>query len=181
VPYIMQFALPHGVLAVGLGRAAVEELVALAMGKVPLMSLKTLREREVVQHAVGQASAAVSAARHYLHAAARRLWDEVDAGRLPSPAAALDAHMAAVHATQTCVRAADAMYAAAGGSAVPTSSRIQRIWRDVHVAAAHFLINDDKYTQAGKFALGLPHGLPPVLAAEAMADFAGGGGNVPQH
>jgi indole-3-acetate monooxygenase len=181
VPYITQFALPHGILAVGIARAAVEFLVELSTGKVPLMSMKSLREREVVQHGVGEADATVRAARHYLHGAAAGLWSHALTGSLPTPELARDAHMAAVHATQTCLRAVDAMYLAAGGSAVPMSSPLQRAWRDIHVAAAHFLINDDKYTQSGKYIVGLPHGLPPVLAAQAMADFAGTGGNVTQH
>jgi indole-3-acetate monooxygenase len=180
VPYIMQFALPHGILAVGLARASVDSLVELATGKVPLMSVKTLHEREVVQHAIGQASAIISAARHHLHGAATRLWAEAADGAVPSPAAALDAHIAAVHATQTCLTAVDAMFAAAGGSAVNDAGPIQRQWRDIHVAAAHFLVNDDKYTQAGKHRVGLPHGLPSVQAAEAAAAFAGSGGNIAQ-
>jgi hypothetical protein len=46
------------------------------------------------------------------------------------------------------------LYRAAGGSAVFEASPIQRRFRDIHVAASHFLVDAEKYESAGAVALG---------------------------
>jgi alkylation response protein AidB-like acyl-CoA dehydrogenase len=146
VPLAVQACVPHAAVAIGIARAAVEDLVDLASAKTPLMSATTLRERSTVQHAVAEADASVRGARALIRAAVADAWLD--------PGAIGQLSLAATHVTHTCVRAVDLMYAAAGGTSVYSSSPLQRRFRDLHVAASHYLVNDDKYTQAGRMLLG---------------------------
>jgi alkylation response protein AidB-like acyl-CoA dehydrogenase len=46
-------------------------------------------------------------------------------------------------ATKLLVQAVDAMFLAAGGSALGLQHPVQRFWRDIHAAASHISLNWD--------------------------------------
>jgi alkylation response protein AidB-like acyl-CoA dehydrogenase len=154
IPIMVQAPLPHMALAIGIARAALADLIDLAGRKTPLLSRGLLRERETVQHAIGLADVTIRAAHALMHATVTQLWEAVARGQPPSPPAAGGVMQVAAYVTRTCVDSVTALYHAAGGSAVWESHPLQRRFRDIHVAAAHFLVNDDKITQAGKGLLG---------------------------
>ena len=52
------------------------------------------------------------------------------------------------------------MYQAGGGSSVYTSSRLERAFRDVHVATQHLAIATTVYQPVGRVLLGLNPGTP---------------------
>jgi hypothetical protein len=62
---------------------------------------------------------------------------------------------AATHATTTSAAAVHAMYTAAGGTAIYDSSRLQRHFRDVHVATQHMMVGPSIWELTGRIALGL--------------------------
>jgi indole-3-acetate monooxygenase len=148
VPYMAQAPLPHAALAIGIARGALEDLRELAGTKTPLMTQALLKDRETVQAAVGAAAAEIESARAHVHAVAARAWECTSHADAPPLAHTIS--LACTHATHRCVAAVDVLYGLAGGTAVFESSPIQRAFRDIHVAASHFLVNKDKYTAAGK-------------------------------
>lgn len=152
-------ALAVGVAAVGLGlaRRAADELVAMAGGKRPQGSAKTLAERPVVQAALAEADAGRRAARHLLDHSVAEAW------RLAEGDAALDEakirialRQAATHAMTTSAAAVHACYTAGGGSAVYETSPLQRVFRDVHVATQHAMVAPRTMEVVGRARLGLP-------------------------
>lgn len=163
-------ALAVGVAAVGLGlaRRAVDELVAMAGGKRPQGSAKTLAERAVVQAALAEADAGRRAARHLLdHAVA-------DAWRAAEGDAALDElgiriglRQAATHAMTTAAAAVHACYTAGGGAAVYDSSPLQRVFRDVHVATQHAMVAPRTMEVVGRAKARPPHRRLPAVTAAA--------------
>src|SRR5262249_51894262 len=64
-PLVAALAAP----ALGVARAAIDELIELATIKTPFYTGKVLRDREVVQSQVARAEAKLQAARAYLHGA----------------------------------------------------------------------------------------------------------------
>ncbi len=151
-------ALSLGVCSVtlGLARRAQDELVALAGGKRPAQSGKTLAERPVVQAQVAKAEAARRAARALVREVVEEAWDAACSG------AELDGEhkrllrLAATNATRSAAASVDLMYDAGGGSSIHESSALQRVFRDVHVATQHGMVAERTYEVLGRMALGLP-------------------------
>jgi len=144
-----------GVCAVGLGiaRAAIEALAALATEKTPTGSRRLLAERALVQAHVAQAEGALRAARAGLLEALAAVHDAAPRGVTPRERALL--RIAATHAARTSAQAVDAMYEAGGGSSIYAASPLQRHFRDVHVMTQHASVAPPTLELAGRVLLGL--------------------------
>lgn len=150
-------ALAIGVASVlvGLGRRAMDELVALG-GKVPAGSSRGLAERPVVQTELARADAAVRSSRAFLRSVVDECWDAAAA-----TGAMTDEHkrllrLAATNMAERCALAVDLCYHAAGGSSIHESSPLQRVFRDAHVATQHGMIAPRMYEPLGRMIFGLP-------------------------
>jgi len=64
-----------------------------------------------------------------------------------------DLRLATTHAVQASVKVVDAMYTLAGGSSVYESSRLQRQFRDVHVATQHVMVAPSTWRRVGRLYL----------------------------
>lgn len=152
-------ALAVGIAAVGLGlaRRAEDELVALAGGKRPQGSSRTLAERSVVQAALANADAERRAARHLLDHAVAEAWRAAE-GDEPTDEARIRVGLrqAATHAMTASAAVVDTCYTAAGGAAVYLSSPLQRVFRDVHVATQHAMVAPRVMDVVGRVHMGLP-------------------------
>ena len=63
--------------------------------------------------------------------------------------------LAATHATRASAQVVDRMYQAGGGSAIYTTSPLQRHFRDIHVATQHVMVADPTFAMIGKVLLGV--------------------------
>jgi alkylation response protein AidB-like acyl-CoA dehydrogenase len=154
VPYIAQAMVPHAAVAVGVARGALADFRELARVKVPTLGTSRLFEQDRVAEGVGRAEAMVHAARATAVAAAESVWSAARAGRRPREDELVHLSLAATYATELCVAAVDLAHSLAGGSAVDERSPLQRAFRDIHVAATHFLVRPDKYLLGGRALLG---------------------------
>lgn len=143
-------------VALGVARAAVDELIRLAAEKRPSDGRRTLAERGVVQAEVARTEAAIGAARAYLFEQVAAAWDEARRGNAIPTARRTRLRLAATHAVGSAAAAVDAMYAAGGGTAIYAASPLQRCFRDVHTAAAHAMVAPATLELAGRLLLGLP-------------------------
>jgi alkylation response protein AidB-like acyl-CoA dehydrogenase len=66
--------------------------------------------------------------------------------------------LAGAYAAQSAVEAVDLMYSTAGTSGIFASSRLDRCFRDIHVAIQHINVAPSNIEMAGQHLLGL--GLP---------------------
>lgn len=142
----------------GIARAAIDALVALAGEKVPTNRHALLRERVLVQTQVAQAEALLRSARAFLHETVAGVWCTVRAGDEPSMTELHLLRLACVHAAESAVRAVDLVYRLGGGSSVYTGSPLDRCLRDVHVATQHITLAAIHYELAGRIFLGLEPG-----------------------
>lgn len=161
LPFVTWFSPGVAALTLGIARHAIDALVALAATKVPTGQQTSLRERPLAQIQVAQAEALVRSARAFLLQAAGEAWDRLVAGSEPSAVELAQLRLANVHAAESAVRAVELMYQAAGTSAIPSSSALDRCLRDVHVAAQHIAVSTQHYQTIGQTLLGRS-GAPPA-------------------
>jgi alkylation response protein AidB-like acyl-CoA dehydrogenase len=154
-PVFGLLALGIAAVALGIGRAAIEELVRLAAGKTPTLQRRRLAERAMVQAQVAEAEATLRGARALLLETVAETWAAAEAtGTIPARQRAL-LRLAATHATTSAARATDLMYHAGGGSAVYATSPLQRCFRDVHTVTQHMMVGAATYELTGRLLLGL--------------------------
>lgn len=150
----------HAGCTLGIARGAIEELHDLASGRGSTGSRTLLRDRERVQRLVGEAEAIVRSARAYLFEAVGEAW-EASAARVADPSREVaNVRLAITHAGHEAARAVDLVFSAAGTNAAHTANRLERYFRDVHVAVQHAAAAPHNYEAAGCVSLGLPAGLP---------------------
>lgn len=154
-PVFGMLALGIAAVATGLGRAAIEEIQRIGGGKRPQGSRRLLGERVAAQAEIAHAEAAVAASRAYLADAIGRAWDHARAGGEMPAQARRDLRLAASYAVEQCVGAVDRMYLLGGGSSVPRSGPLQRIFRDAHVVTQHMMVAPATWELTGRMLFGL--------------------------
>ena len=143
-------------VALGLGRAAVDELTDLAGVKVPTGSRRRLAQRGAVQAEVAQAEARLRSGRAFLLDAVGAAWTSACAGDAISLEQRALLRTAATHATREAAATVDLAYEAGGGTSIYASSPLQRHFRDVHVVTQHVMVAPPTYELAGRVLLGIP-------------------------
>lgn len=141
-------------VALGIARAAIEDLVALAAAKTPGSS-KSLAQRSVLQSELAHAEASQRAARALLLDQARSAWASAAGGEQISVEQRMGLRLAASHATEVSAAVVTAMYHAGGGSSIYDVSPLQRRLRDVHVATQHMMVAPPSWELTGRLLLGL--------------------------
>jgi len=149
-----------GAMTLGIARTAIASLTGLAADKQLQRSQQILRENHGAQLRVAEAEALVRSARLYLFDSVERLWRTVlETGTAPIEMRA-DARMAAWQAVFSSAKAVDLMYAAAGASALYTSSPLERAFRDVHAITQHIGVHSRVMESAGRVLFGLEPDTP---------------------
>lgn len=147
---ILQFALHMGAVAVGIAQGAVDDVLTLARsGKKRLYAVTPLSENPHFHHQLGQAEAAVRAARALLYAEAERFRQLSLEAPERAPASTPQVTSALVCVVQTATGALDLLYRAAGGSVARDGAPLQRRFRDLHTLAQHGACTDGWYAGAG--------------------------------
>lgn len=150
------FALSIAAAALGNARAAIDELVALAAGKIGQGSTRTLAERAPTQASVATAEASLRSARALYHEAIESAWQAAQRDEPVCVALRNELRLAATHAVQTSAEVVRAMFDLGGGTAIYDDSSLQRRFRDAHTATAHFQVNEASRELPGRILLGQP-------------------------
>jgi indole-3-acetate monooxygenase len=143
-------------VALGIARAALDDLIAVAARKAPSYTMKPLRDRDTVQAVVGEANAALSAARAYLHEAAREAWEYALEGHKIDMPHKMKLQLAATHAGATGAKVIDLVHSAVGTTGIREEHRFQRHFRDAHTITQHGFISPSRYESGGQYLLGVP-------------------------
>jgi alkylation response protein AidB-like acyl-CoA dehydrogenase len=156
MPIMSVLAPVVGAVALGIARAAIDDLVELASKKTPTGGFSSLAERPLAQLEVARAEAELRSARALLHETMHNAWEKVSRGDELSIHDRALVRIAATNATRSGAAAVDRMYAAAGGSSIYTErSRLQRHFRDVHAATQHIATAAPTEQTIGRVLLGL--------------------------
>jgi alkylation response protein AidB-like acyl-CoA dehydrogenase len=155
-PLFGYFALSIAAAALGNARGAIDDLLDLAGHKVALGARRTLAEKPMTQAAVGQAEAALRAARAFYYQAIDEAWQAAESGGPVSVELRTGLRLAATHAVRTSAEVARSMYDLGGGSSIYETSPLQRRFRDANTATAHMQVNPAMWETAGRVLLDLP-------------------------
>ena len=150
------FALSIAAAALGNARAAIDDLAALARGKVAQGSSRTLAERAPTHAAVATAEASLRAARALYYEVIEAAWQEAHHQETVPVERRNELRLAATHAVRTSADVVRTMFDLAGGSAIYDDSPLQRRFRDAHTATAHFQVNEASRELPGRILLGQP-------------------------
>jgi alkylation response protein AidB-like acyl-CoA dehydrogenase len=144
----------------GIARAAIDDFVELATGKVPRFSSSKLRERPFAQNALASAEARLRGARAFVLECVGELWEGAVAGRGPSDRERALLQIACSDAARASADAVDLVVEAAGTSANRLDSPLERRARDARVIRQHVTVAPQHLEDAGRVLLGLsPEGL----------------------
>lgn len=131
-----------------------DELIELASVKKRMGSRSTIAETSLARAKVAQAEAALGSARLYYYDNLNHAWSAAQSGKKVTLEARRDMRLAITHAVLACVKVVDDMYALGGGASVYRSSKLQRYFRDIHVATQHILVGPGTLDTIGGLLLG---------------------------
>lgn len=160
MPLLPLFATHTAAVALGIGRAALDEITRLAQEKTPTMSMQSLAERPTMQLGIADAEAGLRSSRAFLFEALEDAWSTVVAGEAVSTRQHALVRLASAHATRAAAAAADFAYTAGGGTSLYRKSPLQRYMRDVHAVTQHIIVSPPVMNAAGRVLVGLDPGTP---------------------
>jgi indole-3-acetate monooxygenase len=154
-PLNSYFALGFSAVALGLARAMLDTVTAIARTKNPRLAKSALLDNHQVQFQIGEAEARLRSARGFVDSTAQRVWDAVVAsGELTIPQR-MDIRMAATFAIHEARTVADAAWEIAGASAIFLTSPLERRFRDIRTVTQHVQGRRSHLQEVGGFLLGL--------------------------
>jgi alkylation response protein AidB-like acyl-CoA dehydrogenase len=156
IPRTLEFASGDASVALGLARTCLTTFSDLAGAKTPRAMQSLLRDQSMTQVIVGQAEADLRSGRAFLHEAVREVWNQVTSGGTLTLDHRANLRIAATHAIRLSSRIIDAVYSAAGATAVYESHLMQRHFQDIHVITQHLQSRLSHYEMVGRHWLGLP-------------------------
>jgi alkylation response protein AidB-like acyl-CoA dehydrogenase len=139
----------RGAQALGIARHAIDELIELAATKKPFGANEVLRNLPRAQDAVARAEAALASVRAYLYETVAGIWDAVLDGREQTAEQRVRMPLATAYTAETCAQVVESMYRLAGGTAIYTSSPLERCFRDVNTLMADQAVAPRLFEAAG--------------------------------
>jgi alkylation response protein AidB-like acyl-CoA dehydrogenase len=156
-------ALFSAAVLIATARNALDEFRNLAQSKVPMGSLKTVRDRGVVQAGVAEAEAKLRSARAFFTQALAQAWDRTLAREPNTLEHRAELLIAGVHAAKTSAEVTDLVQRFAGTTGIYTRSPLERYFRDAHTLRNHGFTSENKLESAGQIFLGLPPDFPLIV------------------
>jgi alkylation response protein AidB-like acyl-CoA dehydrogenase len=141
-------------VSLGIARAAIADLIALARSKTPSYTQAALADRPVVQERLARARAAVDAARDYLYGSLAAAEAAVRTQPRLSIEQGIPLALAGSHAIEAANQAVDLVHGCVGTSGIRNELRFQQYFRDVHTISQHAFASPSRFESVGKLLLG---------------------------
>lgn len=154
MPALALFVFQLVCVSLGIARAALDELIELAQTKKPSLYHTVLADKAVAQVEIARAEAALRSARALLYEAVSDLWQTVSVGRDPTRHQLALGRIATMHVVETVARVTQTANTLAGGSAIYSTSALQRHARDAEVITHHFTVAPHTWEEAGRVLFG---------------------------
>ncbi|MGE0822024.1 MAG: acyl-CoA dehydrogenase family protein [Candidatus Binatia bacterium] len=149
-----------GAQAVGLASAALDEACRDLTGRVAIFGVK-VAERPAVQLNIGQAAAAIAAARAAVYAGCAETDTRIETGMIPTEADYLRQLSYPMVALRLCDDAMRLLLRVQGGNGLREGGTFERRYRDFQAMPLHINAHPDRVAELmGKFLLGLSNTAP---------------------
>jgi alkylation response protein AidB-like acyl-CoA dehydrogenase len=154
-PRTLMFASGDAAAALEVARTAMTAFIELAGAKEPRAVQGLLRDQPMVQADVGLAEAKLRSGHALLTETVRDVWSGVCSSGTISLDQRAAMRLATTHAMRLAIEVVDAVYNAAGATAVYDGQPIQRAFQDIHVLSQHIQARRAHYEMLGQHLLGL--------------------------
>lgn len=142
-------------IALGLLKAATDQLVEICLERVTPGKSPDLRDRLSVQTAVAKSKTTLDSKRTQLHNSVDVLWKESLEGNTFTDIQLADVWAASVEAASAARAMVSEIYAVTGTAALYTKYKIERAHRDIHAVLQHGIVQPHWLDQAGMAYVGL--------------------------
>ncbi|MGE0025755.1 MAG: acyl-CoA dehydrogenase family protein [Thermoleophilia bacterium] len=160
VPPPAFFALGVAGVALGVARGALDDVLAIAADKVPMLNSRPLAKNPTFHMVLASADTDLAAACALVAETAEATWATAAEGDPPTMKARARTRAAAAWATHRAADVVRSAYRAAGGGALQMASPLQRRLRDVDAITQHMLVRQDTMTTAGAILAGQEPDVP---------------------
>jgi indole-3-acetate monooxygenase len=160
MPSLGLFVFQLASVALGIARAALDELAELAQTKKPTLYTQVLADKAGVQIELARAEAALGGAHSFLYDIVEDIWQSVSTGREPTSRQLALGRAASTHAVETSAAVARTANSLAGGSAIYESSPMQRHARDAEAITHHFTVAPYTWEEIGRVLMGRAPNVP---------------------
>lgn len=155
-PTIAYAAQVLAVVNLGVARAAIDEIINMAGGRVAITGAPKLADRSYVRIEVAKAEAMLRSARGFFYDATDSVWQSILAGNPVTPEQVSLLRLSAVEVARAGNKIVQNMFGLAGTTAIYNSHPLQRYLRDAAVVKQHAFLSDGIYDGAGAVTLGVP-------------------------
>ena len=142
-------------VALGIARAMLDDLVALAQTKSQRGARTSMRESAVIHTRLAELEARLGAARAYQRETIREVWDEVDATHELTMAQRARIRLATTHAINQATEVSEQVYRLAGATAIFEDHAFERRFRDAYAVSQQVQGRHTNYETVGRHMLGL--------------------------
>jgi indole-3-acetate monooxygenase len=156
-PAVSYQAQVHSAVNLGLARAALDLVTAMAGGTKTLTGAPRLGDRGYYRAEIGKAEAMLRSARAFFYEATAQAWNSILAGDPVSPG---QANLLRLSAARSGADAVQKAYRIAGTASIYSDNRLQWIMRDSLVVTQHHFLSESTYDSAGALFAGIPPGTP---------------------
>jgi alkylation response protein AidB-like acyl-CoA dehydrogenase len=140
--------------ALGIARAALDDVLKLAATKTPSYTQKVLADQAAVRDRVARARALIEAGRAALYSAVDDAWQFVQEGGRITGDNCISMGLAASFGMEAAVQAVDLVHAVAGTTAIREEYPFERYFRDVHTISQHTQASSARFESLGAMVLG---------------------------
>jgi alkylation response protein AidB-like acyl-CoA dehydrogenase len=142
------------VSALGIARAALDDLLKLAVSKAPSYTQKPLADQPVMRDRIARARALIEAGRATVYSAVGDAWRLVQEGGRVTGDDCTSLGLAVSFGVEAAVQAVDLVHAVAGTTAIRNEYPFERYFRDVHTLSQHALASSARFESLGSMMLG---------------------------
>lgn len=142
-------------MALGVLKAATDELIQICLEKVTPGKSPDLRDRAAVQATIAKSKTLLASRRAQLHNSVEVLWNEAQQQNAFTDIQLADVWAAACEAAREARTMVSEIYAVAGTVSLYKKHRIERAHRDIHAILQHGIVQPHWMEQAGMAYVGL--------------------------
>jgi len=155
IPLLTFYGMIFAGVALGIGRALLDEFFVLAETKVSGGATGPLRENAVIQSEVAQCEARLRSSRAFLHEMIEEYWENAKTGEPPSLPLRAQLRTSITWAMNQARDVANYAYHASGTNGIFENNDFERRFRDMHTVAQQGQGHRSNFEAAGQVFLGL--------------------------